>query len=344
MISVLIPTANRPDFLKHSIASVVNQSRLDLIREIIVSDNGSIDVSDVVSGFRNASYSFPIHYVKQVPQLTAGLHFKELLCRASSEWVAMLADDDMWGRYHLEEACRLLKKHTEAIAVFGQTICVRNSFRQPIGCIGELIHSFSGSDSQPFDDAFVFKQGEIFIDALIRTPLDIWAMVVKREAIERHISVLSDPNAGADSDRFFLWRLNTEGAIVVTREVGLYLRLHDGMAGALMRGRESQKFLEISKAYSLKIIEEARQEGIPVQEKWAEFWGHLSIEAKQMLISQSCNDHLLVACNAFGDQLPSSGQQQGVKAFVTRVVKDILPPFVYRLILKPCVKSLKSRN
>jgi hypothetical protein len=116
------------------------------------------------------------------------------------------------------------------------------------------------------------------------------------------------------------------------------------MAGALMRGRESQKFLEISKAYSLKIIEEARQEGIPVQEKWAEFWGHLSIEAKQMLISQSCNDHLLVACNAFGDQLPSSGQQQGVKAFVTRVVKDILPPFVYRLILKPCVKSLKSRN
>jgi hypothetical protein len=323
MISVLVPTANRPAFLKHAIESIRNQSKRELIGEIIVSNNGEIDVSEVVNSFPDLQIS----YITQTPQLDPGKHFSWLVSQARCPLIAMLADDDMWGRYHLEEADRLLKKHSDAVAVFSQTISVKNVCRQPLSGLGELAHSLIQVDDCLFDDAFVFQANQILIDCLIRTPLDIWGMVGKKMIVLKHMQVFSEEKSGIDADRFFIWRLNTEGPIVCAREVGLFLRVHDGMAGIEMREIDQKYYLAKSNEYTLKMIEEANALGIAAKEIWQSFWERLREEERAKLV---------LGHNYVGETSKILGYPQtndyGVpmRQRLAIIIRDFLPPVFFR--------------
>jgi glycosyltransferase involved in cell wall biosynthesis len=323
MISVLIPTANRPDYLRHSLESVIYQSRKDLIGEVIVSNNGTISVADVVSSFT----SLPIQFIEQSEKLRPGAHFEWLVNRARFPMIAMLADDDMWGRYHLEEAHRLLSRSPDAVAVFTQTVAVKNASRQPIGGLGELAHSLIETGNALFDEAFIFKTNEILIDCLIRTPLDVWAMVGRKESISKHMNVFSDNEAGADSDRFFIWRLNTEGPIIAAREIGLFMRVHAGMAGLEIREKDSQFHRDKSKSYTLKMIEEAKVLGIPVKEVWKNYWEAVDSERKRnVMLGYS---YVREASQILG-YLPLQNDLIPMRNRVVGVLKDLSPPLFFR--------------
>ena len=101
MISVVIPMYNSKDTIFDSIDSIINQSRYDLIREIIVVDDGSTDGS---SQFVSEHYA-ENKKIKVIRKKNGGVSSARNagIQSALSEWIAFLDSDDIW----LEEKIRV---------------------------------------------------------------------------------------------------------------------------------------------------------------------------------------------------------------------------------------------
>lgn len=94
MISVVIPMYNSKDTIFDSIDSIINQSRYDLIREIIVVDDGSTDGS---SQFVSEHYA-ENKKIKVIRKKNGGVSSARNagIQSALSEWIAFLDSDDIW--------------------------------------------------------------------------------------------------------------------------------------------------------------------------------------------------------------------------------------------------------
>jgi glycosyltransferase involved in cell wall biosynthesis len=340
-ITIAIPTYRRPDSLRDSLLSVRNQSRVDLIAEVIVSENSADKGSvEIVREFND----LPIRFVRREPTLNAGRHVYTLAAEASTEWLALLADDDMWGRYHLEEASRLLEKNPQALAAFNQTVAVQNASRQIFWSYGQLVQSFSANSVNPLDDAFVFKRGELLLDTLIKTPLNIWSMVAKRVEVAKQMHVFSEPSPGLDSDRYFVWRLNSEGVVIAGREVGLFMRVHPQMAGAVMKSEGQERYAAKSKEYSRRIVEESKALGLPVEELWNSFWNGLSPEDHTAVRQQGSSEFIAIASELLGSEAATlqsasitvarPSKRQRLLNSCSKFFQDCVPPVIHRRLAK----------
>ncbi len=94
LVSVGIPTYNRPDGLKRTLDCITQQTYQNI--EIIVSDNHSIDpkVEKVVREFQKKDTR--ISYFKQLENKGAVFNFNFLLEQAIGEYFMWAADDDEW--------------------------------------------------------------------------------------------------------------------------------------------------------------------------------------------------------------------------------------------------------
>jgi glycosyltransferase involved in cell wall biosynthesis len=95
--SVIIPTFNRPDLLRESIKSVLDQTFRNF--EIIVVDDHSInDIREIVASFKDnrIQYILNDHISGGAGTRNAGIF------RAKGEWIAFLDDDDIWLKKKLE--------------------------------------------------------------------------------------------------------------------------------------------------------------------------------------------------------------------------------------------------
>ena len=89
MISVLIPTYNRPDQLKKNLLSLKDQSLKNF--KIIISDNSENDISrNIVKEFKNLN----IKYIKNYKNIGPKKNFLNLLSKVKTNFFCYLLDDD----------------------------------------------------------------------------------------------------------------------------------------------------------------------------------------------------------------------------------------------------------
>jgi len=126
LISVYIPTYNRPDLLiKRGVQSVLNQTYKNF--ELIIVDDGSnldkipdFDYDPRISYF----YLPPRKHLKDKKAdwllgPTRAANFALDICRGS--WIARNDDDDIWTRRHLEKLLRFAQKGNYEM-VYGATL------------------------------------------------------------------------------------------------------------------------------------------------------------------------------------------------------------------------------
>ena len=103
-ISVIIPSYNREEFLKRSIASVINQTIQPF--EIIVVDDGSVDGTELMIK-RN------YNHVKFIKQKNKGVSAaRNIGIRVSTgEWICFLDSDDEWKKDKLEKQIIAMKSN-----------------------------------------------------------------------------------------------------------------------------------------------------------------------------------------------------------------------------------------
>ena len=117
MISVVIPTYNRKDYIERAIVSVLNQTRQ--ASEILVVDDASTDGTDqvmaqIISRFPQAG----IQFLRSIENRGAQAVRNHGIRAACGEWIALLDSDDEWLPNHLETSL-LLAETDQVNVVYG---------------------------------------------------------------------------------------------------------------------------------------------------------------------------------------------------------------------------------
>jgi glycosyltransferase involved in cell wall biosynthesis len=333
-ITVVIPTHKRADLLRLALHSVSNQSRTDLIYEVLVSEN-SADIASlgVVSEFPN----LPIRHIFQNPPVDPGTHFASLLDQVSTEWVAMLGDDDEWCRYHLEEAARVLAACTYVVAYFGRDVVIDE--RGSVVCAPG--HSLLlGSDARKRLDQtgyVVLSNAEIQFATLVITPLNMWALVGRINALKSAFTSFLPP-AGHDSDRFMIWSLSKCGEIAVGIETTLRYRVHSSNACARYLREDPVFHEQKSHEYTSTMLTECAREGFDIRRLWVESLRELPLHQRRHYWASAITG----AKNLIAEAWSSDVQKlfgEADRAFTLKVAfRQLCPPLIWRL-----AKALKTR-
>lgn len=108
LVSVGMPTYNRPDSLRKALEGIVNQTYKNL--EIIVSDNASPDpqVDEILRDF--ASRDLRVKHTRQSENIGAAANFAYVLLQSTGSLYMWAADDDWRAETFIEE---LVKQHLE---------------------------------------------------------------------------------------------------------------------------------------------------------------------------------------------------------------------------------------
>jgi len=116
LVSIGIPTYNRPTELRRTLEGIVGQTYTNL--EIIISDNASPSDSteEVVREFMRGDSR--IKYFRQVENLGALSNFQFVLDKAVGDFFMWAADDDYRAPTFIEVLVDLLQRHPESAIAF----------------------------------------------------------------------------------------------------------------------------------------------------------------------------------------------------------------------------------
>ncbi|MFH7030262.1 MAG: glycosyltransferase family 2 protein [Heteroscytonema crispum UTEX LB 1556] len=113
LVSVIIPTYNRPEYLKQAIASAVKQTYTNI--EIIVSDNCSKENTQaIVESFGDSR----IRFWRQPTNVGMFANQMHAFKMAQGKYVASLHDDDMWNEDFLEKLVPPLEENSDLVLAF----------------------------------------------------------------------------------------------------------------------------------------------------------------------------------------------------------------------------------
>jgi glycosyltransferase involved in cell wall biosynthesis len=115
LVSVIVPTRDRPALLGEALASIRALEGPDLSLEVIVGDNGGLAET------ASAARTFGARHIL-VDRPGAGAARNVALQAATGEYVAFLDDDDLWLPGHLRPQLGLLAARPELDAAVGQVV------------------------------------------------------------------------------------------------------------------------------------------------------------------------------------------------------------------------------
>lgn len=220
LVSVVIPTHNREDFIASAIDSVLGQAYQNI--DIVVVDDGSTDGTvRVLSRFADR-----ITVVSQTAS-GPGAARNAGVRRSTGDFVAFLDSDDMWLPGKLQRQMKLFSDPNVGMVGCGE---------RGIDLSGNLLYESPG-------------RGEISFEALTlrcaNMPGGTSGLIVRRELLEKH--GLFDPSLPRSQDWDLMLRLARTTTVSSVREVGVVRRVH-----TLPRPNAS---LELSRAAARQVIE-----------------------------------------------------------------------------------------
>lgn len=119
IISVVIPTYNRQIKIIRALESVFNQTRFDLIGEIIIVDDGSQDDTlSLLEVYKNNHNSIEITIISQSNQGASSARNRGIET-ARYEYIALLDSDDEWMPEKTEKQMKIFLNHPDAGLVGG---------------------------------------------------------------------------------------------------------------------------------------------------------------------------------------------------------------------------------
>lgn len=208
-VAVLIPTYNRSDLLKESIASVLAQTMRPA--EIVVVDDGSSDdTGAVVQGYGDA--------VRYLPQMNAGkaAAINAGLSATRSQRILVLDDDDLLPPSAIADHCEVLDQDDEAGFSYG-----RYSRFRPGGVRPE-----DSRDLEPMD---LTDQRRLFLQLIEHDFLPNPSWLVRRSVMNQIGPYSAELKRSQDFEMILRLSRRFRGAAVPS--VVLYQREHEAARG-----------------------------------------------------------------------------------------------------------------
>jgi len=141
MVSILIPTFNRPRYLSEALASALYQSYRNL--QVIVVNDGGQDVSDIVNSFDDPRLIF----ISRKENRGKAFSLNQALARAEGKYIAYLDDDDIYYPHHIETLVNALENQSDRQVAYSdlyKTYCkvTPDGSRQVLSKVVEISRDF----------------------------------------------------------------------------------------------------------------------------------------------------------------------------------------------------------
>jgi len=141
VVSVLIPTFNRPRYLYGALASALNQSYRNL--QVIVINDGGEYVDDIVDSFNDQR----IVFINRKENRGKAFSLNEGLTCAEGKYIAYLDDDDLFYPNHIETLVDALENQTDCQVAYSdlyKTYCkiMPDGTRQVLSKVVEVSRDF----------------------------------------------------------------------------------------------------------------------------------------------------------------------------------------------------------
>ncbi|WP_082955253.1 glycosyltransferase family 2 protein [Tepidimonas fonticaldi] len=135
LVSVLVRTHHRPDFLRQALTSIANQTWRNI--EAVVVEDGSSDGEAVCREFDGR---LAIRYVRLSPAQGRSVAGNKAMQEARGDWLCFLDDDDLLFADHVEVLLQSVQEHgvLGAYALAWRVFC--RSLSEGVGQIQEIWH------------------------------------------------------------------------------------------------------------------------------------------------------------------------------------------------------------
>lgn len=188
-VSVVIPTKDRPEYLRTAIESILGQTRT--VDEIIVVDDGSEteDTHKVTQELQARWQQCTICYIHHMTPQGANSARNAGIRAAKGEWIAFLDDDDQWDSTKIEkqlhkaqadESCGAVYCGMAPMAKKGAAINSATRSYYPEGWLfpGMLVEDVSGGTPSYMIRRSILKDANLFdVQLPARQDWDMWIRV-----------------------------------------------------------------------------------------------------------------------------------------------------------------------
>jgi glycosyltransferase involved in cell wall biosynthesis len=179
LVTVLVPTYNRPQFLPIALGSVFNQDYDNF--EIFVTNDGGVDVSDIINSFNDPRLNF----IDGKENRGLPYRLNQALSQARGKYVCYLGDDDLFYPHHISTLVDILENKTDCQVAYSdlyKTYCriEADGTRTPLSKIVEV--------SRDFDRMFMFYYNHSLHVSLMHRR-DLWE---KAGPYDENLNVLID--------------------------------------------------------------------------------------------------------------------------------------------------------
>lgn len=123
LVTIVIPTIGRPDYIKHTLAAVCAQDYRNL--EILISDNfPAVSTASLLPEALDPR----IRIIVRASRLEFSEHMNLCLSEASGEYLMILSDDDLIGANYISEMMSLFRDPQVKVAVGTQEVICDSDF------------------------------------------------------------------------------------------------------------------------------------------------------------------------------------------------------------------------
>ena len=217
LVSVGVPTYNRPDGLRKTLKDICNQTYKNI--EIIVSDNCSTigDAKSITNEFISDVNS--LHFYKQSTNIGAIENLNYVLSKASGKYFIWMADDDRCKKELINSLVTALEKNNTAV-LCGCDISI-------IDLNDNVLRTESLSSLLP-NDTWSKNKRKFFMCPISNVFLTIYGMYSLNTLRDNGIRLESAPNNKSMAIEIpFLSKLALCGEIIAVPETLKYYRTHD---------------------------------------------------------------------------------------------------------------------
>lgn len=151
LISIVLTSYNREDFLFEQLDSIVTQTYINW--ELIIVDDCSIDSSlEIIQKFIRNNKDKKIIYIKNEKNIGVAKTFEKGLQYATGEYIAVCDSDDVWFAYKLEKELKFMKSgnygmvYSDLVVVDASLKVIKKSF------IRSCLSFFGNQKDDSFDE------------------------------------------------------------------------------------------------------------------------------------------------------------------------------------------------
>lgn len=197
LITVVIPSRRRPQYLRNALRSVARQYGINGIGCVRVLENSTDDSSRSVCD--EFSDKLPIEYrFRNTNGLDFFGHFRMYLAESyDTKYIAILHDDDWWLPSHLEASIRAIESHG-AVASYS-SFFETNSESSTLAADANLLFGFAKGFAPTTED-WAMDFSDITVGSLAGTPGRYSALVVESALFKKTAEILDCANI-CDNDR-----------------------------------------------------------------------------------------------------------------------------------------------